>query len=143
MNIRLILPALAFVPIYLLARWLDFPAGDMDPTVIPSIAVTFAQVGASMLGFMLAAMAILATISETHLVKTMKQQGYYNDLLKTLFMGCCIFLLLSVLGIVQLLHSNGWQTLRFFFLPICVSALISLLDLGHKFWLVLSNLNKP
>jgi hypothetical protein len=109
---------------------------------ILSIAGTFAQIGASMLGFMLAAMAILASISDTHLLKVMKAQGYYQDLLQTLFVGCFIYLSMAFIAIVLLFSSATLAMTSKLLAAISISALVSLLDLGHKFWLVLLNLNK-
>jgi hypothetical protein len=91
---------------------------------------------------MLAAMAILATISDAHLVKVMKVQGHYSDLLKTLFIGCLIYLVMTGIGVVLLFCPSSWEITKVLLVAVSISALTSLTDLGHKFWLVLSNLHK-
>ena len=140
MNIRLILPLVAF-PLALLVAYKINPAAHIDVTSMSSTASTFAQIGATMLGFMLAAMAILATISDTVLVKAMKQQGHYCDLLKTLYVGCSIYLLMAAIGLLFLLWPDINVSTLNLLIAISVSALVSIGDLGHKFWLVLSNLH--
>lgn len=141
MNIRLFLPIIVFAPVWLLAKHYNFPP-PANCEAVASIASTFTQIGASMLGFMLAAMAILATISDSHLVKVMKQQGHYDDLLKTLYMGCVIYLLMAGFGVIAMFGGTYETLFKYLFVSISVSSLVSLLDLGHKFWLVLSNLHK-
>ena len=141
MNLRLISPFLIFIVVFFAARQCGFPPYT-DASGVTSIASTFAQIGASMLGFMLAAMAILATISDTNLVKVMKQQGHYSDLLKTLYFGCFIYLLMAIFGVALLFGAGYEKFLKYALLAISISALVSLVDLGHKFWLVLKNLHK-
>jgi hypothetical protein len=141
MNIRLFLPIIIFVPTWFGARHYNFPP-PVNCEAVTSVAATFTQVGASMLGFMLAAMAILATISDSHLVKVMKQQGHYDDLLKTLYMGCVVYLFMAGFGVIAMFGGTYETLFKYLFVSISVSSLVSLLDLGHKFWLVLSNLHK-
>jgi hypothetical protein len=141
MNIRLFTPLIVFLP----ATWVLWQfklLSGVPESVVPSVAGTFTQVGASMLGFMLAAMAILATISDAHLVKVMKVQGHYSDLLKTLFIGCLIYLVMTGIGVVLLFCPSSWEITKVLLVAVSISALTSLTDLGHKFWLVLSNLHK-
>lgn len=141
MNIRLFTPIIVFLPATW-GLWHFKLLSGVPENVAPSIAGTFTQVGASMLGFMLAAMAILATISDAHLVKIMKVQGHYSDLLKTLFIGCLIYLIMTGIGVVLLFCPSSWEVTKVLLVAISISALTSLTDLGHKFWLVLSNLHK-
>lgn len=141
MNFRLLAPIIT-LPISTWFLWHFKLLSGVSDNVAASIAGTFTQVGASMLGFMLAAMAILATISDTHLVKIMKVQGHYSDLLKTLFMGCLIYLTMTGMGVVLLFCPSSWWATKYLLVGISISSLISMADLGHKFWLVLSNLHK-
>lgn len=101
---------------------------------------TLAQVAGTMLGFMLAALAIVASISETDLVKRMKATGHYDSLLQNLFFGALVFLACAVLSLLALLGANlnDWMLAALFGLHI--AALWELLVVGWQFWLTLKNL---
>ncbi len=143
MNFRLFSPIIVFFPtMWVLWHYKLLSSVSESAASASSIAGTYTQVGASMLGFMLAAMAILATISDTHLVKLMKVQGHYSDLLKTLFIGCVIYLTMTIMGVILLFSPSLWYLMKYILVATSISSLLSLSDLGHKFWLVLSNLHK-
>lgn len=55
-----------------------------DQAAVLAFAGTVASIAATMLGFMLAALAVLASISNTTLVERMRKTGHYDDLLHTL-----------------------------------------------------------
>ncbi len=99
-----------------------------------------ASVGATLLGFMLAAMAVLASINQTHLVAMMRKYGHYDDLLGTLFMGCVLMLACTISGFVVLFGMTLSVHVIAVILGLHVAALFSLLDVGRKFRLMLSNL---
>lgn len=93
-----------------------------------------------MLGFMLAALAVLASINHTHLIGMMKKTGHYADLLSTLFVGGVMFLLCLVLGFALVMGLQPTAPAMSVIVGVHIGALVSLLDVGRKFWLVLSNL---
>ena len=118
---------------------------DLAPTIseasVSSIGGTLASIGSTMLGFLLAALAIIASINHTHLVKMMRTTGHYFDLLKTIFVGCIIFVLIIFSGGVWLFSSKippDWSVALV--IGLHASAFFSLIDIGRKFWLVLRNL---
>ena len=47
---------------------------------------------------MLAALAVLASINHTHLIKMMRQYGHYADLVQTMVVGSLFFLLCTLSG---------------------------------------------
>lgn len=106
-----------------------------------AMAGTVASVSSTMLGFNLAAMAVLASISNTHLVKMMHKTGHYQDLLRTLLVGCLFFLACATCGFALLFGAPHHALLMIGTLALHVGALVSLLDIGRKFYLVLKNLN--
>ena len=115
---------------------------DVSETVVSSIGGTLASIGSTMLGFLLAALAIIASINHTHLVKMMRTTGHYQDLLKTIFTGCIAFVLIIFAGGVWLFSSKSppdWSVALV--LGLHASAFVSLIDIGRKFWLVLRNLH--
>lgn len=114
---------------------------DVSATAVSSIGGTLASIGSTMLGFLLAALAIIASINHTHLVKMMRTTGHYNDLLKTIFTGCVVFIFIIFAGGVWLFSSKsppGWSVALV--IGLHAGAFISLIDIGRKFWLVLRNL---
>jgi hypothetical protein len=107
-----------------------------------AFASAIASVSVTMLGFMLAALAVLASINHTHLVGMMKKTGHYLDLLKTAFVGASFFLLCALSGYLVLFGyeptSRAWYVLA----GVHVGALVALLDLARKLWMVLENLRQ-
>jgi hypothetical protein len=114
---------------------------DVPATAVSGIGGTIASVGSTMLGFLLAALAVIASINHTHLIKMMRTTGHYNDLLKTIFVGCLIFICVVFSGGIWLFASKpppDWSIAMI--LGLHAGAFVSLLDIGRKFWLVLRNL---
>jgi hypothetical protein len=107
-----------------------------------TLAGTLAQIGTTMLGFMLAALAVVASISHTHLVSMMHKTGHYKDLISRMFTGCVAFLACTLLSMVILFGYDPNPAMRALLVGLHAAALWTVLDVGHKFWLVLSNL-KP
>lgn len=93
-----------------------------------------------MLGFMLAALAVIASISNTALVERMRKTGHYDDLLTTIFFGCCFFLAVALCGFTLLFGVPAGRDFLAVVLGLHVGSLISLIDIGRKFRLVLTNL---
>lgn len=99
-----------------------------------------ASVGATLLGFMLAALAILASITHTHLVQMMQRSGHYGDLLSTLGAGCLVMLASTVLGFAMLFGVSATPFAIALMVGLHVGSLCSLIDTGRKFWMVMSHL---
>jgi len=102
---------------------------------------TLAQVAGTMLGFMLAALAVVASITDTELLKRMRATGHYNALLQNLFTGAALFLGCAILSLLALLGVPlpAWTMSTLFGLQI--AALIFLFIVGWQFWLTLRNVN--
>ncbi len=93
-----------------------------------------------MLGFLLAALAVLASINHTHLVAMMRRNGHYEDLLATLFWGCAFFLACAVSGFALVFGAPAPRWFLAVIVALHAGALVSLLDVGRKFRMVLTNL---
>lgn len=114
----------------------------VSENAVSSIGGTLLSVGSTMLGFLLASLAVLASINHTHLVEMMRKTGHYRDLLLTVFFGCALFVAVSVWGASWLLSSRSPGAVEVAILiGLQFGALVSLLDIGRKFWLVLRNLH--
>jgi hypothetical protein len=99
-----------------------------------------ASVGATLLGFMLAALAVLASINHTHLVQMMRRYGHYDDLLATVFAGCVVMLAGTVIGFIVLFGVVCHPWVLWLLIGCHVGALASLVDVGRKFRFTLANL---
>lgn len=106
-----------------------------------SFGGSIASVGATLLGFMLAALAILASINNTHLLEQMRKSGHYRELLHTLFLGSLLMLGCAIAGFVILFGHIPTATTFYCVVAVHIAAFVLVLDIGHKFWLVLSSLS--
>lgn len=123
---------------YLAHRWQVLPAYAGPDAV--SFASAIASIGATMLGFILAALAVVASISNTHLVQMMHKTGHYKSLLATMA-GCgLLFLLCALSGLAILFGLPLLPAVMAAIIGAHVAAWAALLDVTRKFALVLSNL---
>lgn len=113
------------------------PGAPADPVAFGG---TMASIHATMLGFMLAALAVLASINHTHLVAMMHRTGHYKNLLATLFTGCCLFLVTAIIAISIMFGLPARPQIMAVLVGLHLGCLVSLLDIGRKFWLVLTSL---
>lgn len=104
-------------------------------------AASAAAIAATMLGFLLAALAILASIAGQRLVRNMQRTGHYSKLLKLFFWNtAAYFLTLMISSSAVVLPAAAVPIL---FIATCSAFVFSslmLIDIGYRFWLVLSNL---
>jgi len=124
-----------------LAAWLfgAYPAFS-DPAAASAFGGTVASISTTMLGFLLAALAVLASISHTQLLSAMRERGHYRDLLNTLLIGFVFFLVCALSGLAILFGLSLMHWFACALVGLHVSAFASLLDIGRKLWLVLRNL---
>ena len=101
---------------------------------------TVASISTTMLGFMLAALAVLASINHTHLVSMLRAYGHYRDLLLTMMIGGLLFMACAILGFTLLFGMPAETKLLCALVSLHVAALVSLIDIGRKLWFVLANL---
>lgn len=124
--------------------WVAWRNGWMDTlavTELRSAAGIVAQIAATMLGFVLAAMAILATIVNTKLVRNMLRTGHYHVLLKRMLGAVSAFGLLSIVGLITLFIPTLTINYAYVLLGLVLWSMVLLLDVTRKFWTVLSHLH--
>ena len=119
--------------------WGVYPSFKEEAT-LSAFGGSVASTSTTMLGFLLAALAVLASISHTHLLKVMREQGYYRDLLDTMLIGFLLFLLCAISGFGLLFGIQLTPKFGFVLVGLHTAAVISLFDIGRKLWLVLRNL---
>lgn len=107
-----------------------------------SVYGTVAQVCGTLGGFLLAALAIVASISNAALLKAMHGSGHFDSLLKHMFTGTLMFLTATVACILIVLGVNLpiWMQAGLF--GIMASGLVVLIIAGWQFWLTLVNVNR-
>lgn len=133
-------PIMVFLTAMVIATWSRFVPLVAEAS-LSSIGGTVASVAATMLGFLLAILAVLISVSDKPLLKEMDERGYYRDLLKTIMVGCALFAVSIIVGFIFLFSTetppskfvNGTIALQ-------IACAWSLFDVGRKLWLVFSNL---
>lgn len=114
--------------------------GQLSPQDSRTFLGLLAQVSATMLGFLLAALAILASISGHRLVRNMQKTGHFQVLLTRFFVDTVAYgvsagvALVAYLANTHLMHGTLLAMMFFLF------ASLLLIDVGWRFWLVLSHL---
>lgn len=99
-----------------------------------------AQVSATMLGFLLAALAILASISGQRLVRNMQKTGHYRVLLSRFFMDTVAYGIASLVSLLAYLTNSHLPHGTLLAILCFLFASLLLIDVGWRFWLVLAHL---
>ncbi|MDX8001038.1 hypothetical protein FE394_18035 [Xenorhabdus sp. Reich] len=131
-----------FITLFLtIATWYKGWFIGLDDTAIRSAATVAAQVSATLLGFLITGLSILASVSGNNLLRKMQISGHYRVLLKKIFtvsmwyafslaIGCW-----TVISPKQFLYISAYICLWVF-----LSSVFMLGDIGWRFWLVLKNI---
>lgn len=114
----------------------------LDAGTIRNGAGVIAQLAGTMLGFVLAALAILLTVVNTKLIRNMQRTGHFAVLLRRMLVCLLSFALTTVVGAGFLFSPEVTRAGASALIGISLFALISLGDVCWKFWIVLHNL-KP
>jgi hypothetical protein len=128
----------------LLITWLAYRSGTIAAFTVDykrSTAGSIASIAATMLGFLIAALAILASIAGQRLVRNMQRTGHYTKLLKLFFWSATAYLVTLIVATSALVLPPA--TVPALFIATCSTFVFSglmLFDIGYRFWLVLSNL---
>lgn len=113
--------------------------GTADQNI--SVLGTTAQISVSMMGFMLAALAILASITDKPLIKNMAHMGLFKDLLMSLFTACTLYTFSFLITESVLIIGDYGMYWREILIGSLSASLVATIQIGWKFWKVLSNLN--
>lgn len=100
------------------------------------------QISATMLGFLLAALAILASISGHRLIRNMQKTGHFRVLLQRIFMNVVVYGLATGAALVAYLTKTKLGIASFSAILVFFYASLLLVDVGYRFWIVLTNLNQ-
>jgi heme/copper-type cytochrome/quinol oxidase subunit 2 len=71
-----------------------------DQEIQRASAGIIAQIGATMMGFVLALVGILASLSSARIIRNMQRSGHFNVLLALLLITAFVYGLLTICGVV-------------------------------------------
>jgi hypothetical protein len=113
----------------------------VKPEDVRSGTGVIAQIASTLLGFVLAALAILATVLNTRLLRNMQRTGHYQVLLRRMFYCVLTFGVITVAGLIVLFIPTLQVKHAYVMMFLSVFAFQSLVDVCQKFWIVLSRLH--
>jgi predicted lysophospholipase L1 biosynthesis ABC-type transport system permease subunit len=100
----------------------------------------FAQIAATMLGFLIAALSILASISSHRLLRKMQEEGHYRVLLRRFFINSTAYAVAMLAAFIVIIFKKYFPvTMVAAFVAFSFATLL-LADIGWRLWLVLHNL---
>ena len=105
-----------------------------------SAAGIFAQISATMLGFLIAALSILASISSHRLLKEMQKSGHYRVLLRRFFINSSAYALAMLAAFWAIVYKPHFPCSIVVAFSMFSFATLLLADIGWRLWLVLHNL---
>lgn len=76
------------------------------PEVVSGIAGTFAAVAGTLMGFLIAALSILTSLTGKALIENMKKTGHWEHLLHRIYAAAAVFLVILALSLVSLFISG-------------------------------------
>lgn len=121
--------------------WMVVP--DLKSEEARTVAGTYAQVAGTMLGFLIAALAILTAMINDRLLSNMRKTGHYNTLIKELFFACLAFLGAMLVSLAALILSG---TLMHALLAASTGfmafSVVWLFAAGQKFYAVMAAFNR-
>ncbi|EMK7706666.1 TPA: hypothetical protein ACPZRX_001431 [Yersinia enterocolitica] len=114
---------------------------ELDDSAIRAAASVAAQVSATLLGFLIAGLAILASVTGSQLLKSMQESGHYRVLLNKIFVVAVWYALSLIIGCWSVISPPQFlYCSAFLCLGIFLSSVLMLGDIGWRFWLVLKNI---
>ena len=121
---------------YSFERW-----SNVDPAQIYSATGVVAGVCATLLGFLIASVAIITALVEKTLFANMKKTGHYKVLMDEAFLTCALLLVTLAISTIALVVSNtlvkNFSIVTVFFLSL---SLLYAYGSGRKFAVVVSTI---
>lgn len=101
-----------------------------------------AQIAATMLGFMMAVLAILASINNTRLVRNLKRTGHFHRLLAVIFYGNVGLSLVTIISLLVAFRPDFLSLIAPYLLLTCLFTALVFSGTMVMLWKVLAHL-KP
>jgi hypothetical protein len=105
-------------------------------TNLRTLAATLAQIAATMAGFILAALALLLSLSERDLIKRMSVSGHLHVLILRMKMSLVFCLVLTVIGVALIVIPGLGVKHLYFAASTSASVALSILDVLRKLLMV-------
>lgn len=113
---------------------------QLAPSDLKGAIGVIVQLSVTMLGFVLAALTVLATIAQTRLVRNMHKTGHYGVLLSRMFACLLMFGLVSLVGLVLLFVPQIPEAATLLVIALVLLSIAALGDVLRKLRLVLDHL---
>lgn len=117
--------------------WAGDKFGPPNWETLPNVLGIVAQIAATMMGFLIAALAILASIAGTRLLRNLQRTGHYAILLSRLFISAACFFLLLVVSGAALFLTTGFPCVMEVLFGLILACCASLVDASVKLTAVL------
>lgn len=117
---------------------------DINNTTIEvykSVSSVIAQISITMVGFVLACLAILTTMSHYKLIKKMQETGHFYILLTRMFYCISSFLVLVIVSTIMLFHTEKINIFLHILILLSIFSLLLLIDVIRKLWKTVMNLH--
>lgn len=134
------LKALLFGCALSLAAWHYGAFANLQPADVRASLAVVSQIAATMLGFVLAALAILSTIAGSKLLRNMQKTGHYRVLLERMLSVTAAFGVLMTVSLVCIFVPIIPPATPYPVLALTAACFVGLADICQKLWRVLSNL---
>ena len=118
-----------------------FSCADPQNNEMERFIVLVAMLSGTLLGFSMAALAILMSTSEMSLSNNLKKLGIYKELIHNVYISAVIMFATMIISVASFFWINKILTSIIIF--IFVSALLFMLRAGYKFFYVLKHISKP
>lgn len=129
--------SLPFVCAYLFYTYLPYKFdGDGSQTSQFEIAKFTATISATLLGFLLTAVAVLTALMDKTLIANMRITGHYPRFLRMAFFASSMFLIVTILGfLVLLLYATHYSFIAFcLMIGFWILSLLLLVRTGYSFF---------
>ena len=111
--------------------WFKLP--HMPVAAIPNFMTTLSSVFATLLGFIITAIALLASLLDKPLLKNMQKTGHYKRLMTDAFYTCLVLLVLVLTCWIGLmLQSKHQEIVAAILIGLVVMSMLCLLQTGRR-----------
>lgn len=90
--------------------WFLITKGGCNDEALHAAASAYASVAVTMLGFMMAMLAILVTIADRRLIRNMAKTGHYDRLIHQMYWSSAYFGVATLGALLSLFMTGQWLT---------------------------------
>lgn len=115
---------------------------QLRPDAVRTIASALSSIAASMIGFVVAAVAIVWSARDKTLLANMQKTGHYHDLVDELCYSVVLYLISMVVSVAALFLTDAWVfAITAIALGSGIFGTVLFISSGYKFYLVLHYLD--